>query len=363
MVKLLIILLFSCLLLPFTKSYAQENKITEDKTFIRGTVTHIESEKPAYGGIKQQVKVRLDTKNKEQVTATYSYQSQDKSMQKLKIGESVVVTKTMIANKTMYAVYDRFRLPTMLILVVVFFVVILVTTGRRGIGAIAGLLISLAVILLFIVPQILEGADPLFISIIGCLFIMVTTIYLAHGFSQRTSIAIAGTFLSLILTGILAVLFVQLLKLTGTGNEDAYMLQFGQHAINLRGLLLGGIMIGTLGVLDDTTTTQAATVYTLSETSKTLTVNDLIRKGMLVGREHITSLVNTLVLAYAGASLPIFIFFILNPMQQPFWAIVNSEMIVEEVTRTLAGSIGLILAVPITTVLAAFFCKYSLKVT
>jgi uncharacterized membrane protein len=264
--------------------------------------------------------------------------------------------------KLTYSVYDKYRSGNILFIAVAFFLLVIITTGLRGIGSLLGLVISFAVIIFFIVPQILGGADPLFISIVGSLFIMVTTIYLAHGFSQRTTIAIASTFLALVITGILAVWFVGALGLTGGGNEDAYMLQFGSQIINLRGLLLGGIIIGTLGILDDTTTTQAATIFALAETNSKLKARELMQKGFIVGKEHITSLVNTLVLAYAGASLPLFIFFVLNPLHQPLWVILNNEQIVEEIIRTLAGSIGLILAVPITTALAAFFAKYSLKI-
>jgi uncharacterized membrane protein len=140
------------------------------------------------------------------------------------------------------------------------------------------------------------------------------------------------------------------------------MLQQGKFSIDMQGLLLGGIIIGALGVLDDTTTTQSATIFALSEANEKMKVKDLIIKGLQVGKEHITALVNTLVLAYAGVSLPIFIFLVLNPLNQPIWVILNSEMLVEEIARTIAGSVGLILAVPITTVLAAFFSRYSVKI-
>ena len=132
---------------------------------------------------------------------------------------------------------------------------------------------------------------------------MVITIYLAHGFNQQTSVAVLATFLCLILTGILAIVFVHLAKLSGLGTEDEYsLLQGFNNTINLQGLLLGGIIIGALGVLDDVTTTQVATVYTLADANPKYTVRDLFEKGMLIGKEHISSLVNTLVLAYAGVS-------------------------------------------------------------
>jgi uncharacterized membrane protein len=154
-------------------------------------------------------------------------------------------------------------------------------------------------------------------------------------------------------------------KLSGMGTEDAYNLLLGSSkAINLHGLLLGGIIIGALGVLDDTTTTQSTTIAELSEANPSYSMKELFNKGMVIGREHIASLVNTLVLAYAGAAMGIFIFIILTlqTKSQPWWVIFNSEVIAEEVVRTLAGSLGLILAVPITTLIASFFAKNEIKI-
>ena len=146
-----------------------------------------------------------------------------------------------------------------------------------------------------------------------------------------------------------------MVHLSGLGTDDAFSLQFGQTGnINFKGLLLGGIIIGTLGVLDDITTSLSATIEEIKKANPKYTFWELVKSGLRVGSEHISSLVNTLVLAYAGVSLPLFLFLILNPMQHPLWTILNSEIIVEEIVRTLAGSIGLILAVPITTLLAAW---------
>ncbi len=355
---------FLIFLLPFSVANAQSPS-NQKSTYVKGTIERVvnEQDNKNLQTTKQYLSVRLidGAEKGKTVSVTYSFPQKSKASQELHLGESVIVIK-QDGTKATYGIYDRFRLTNIIIIAVAFFLLVLVATGLRGAGSLLGLVISLLVIVFFIVPQILSGHDPLFTSIVGSLFIMVTTIYLAHGFSQRTTIAIASTFLSLVITGFLAVWFVSLLHLTGGGNEDAYMLQFGNQTINLRGLLLGGIIIGTLGVLDDTTTTQAATVFTLAETNAKLKTKELRQKGFIVGREHITSLVNTLVLAYAGVSLPLFIFFVLNPMHQPMWVILNNEQVVEEIARTLAGSMGLILAVPITTAMAAFFASYSLKI-
>lgn len=187
---------------------------------------------------------------------------------------------------------------------------------------------------------------------------MVSTMYLAHGFSRKTTLSILSTFISLCITGILAVVSVQLAHLTGLGTEDANALKFGPTgSINPKGLLLGGIIIGTLGVLDDVTTGLTASIYELTKVDKKLPFRSLFRSGLEVGKEHIVSLVNTLVLAYAGAALPVFLILVLNPNHVPLWVILNSELIMEEVVRTIAGSIGLVSAVPITAFLASKFHK------
>lgn len=279
--------------------------------------------------------------------------------QLLKKGDQIVLIKTITSNnKTIYSILDRYRLDRVLFIALAFFLLVIFIAGKKGIGSIIGMGISLGVILFFIVPNILKGSDPLLISISGSLMIMVTTIYLAHGFSKKVSVAVISTFISLVITGILSFIAVKLTHLSGLGNENTYLLQFGETHINLQGLLLGGMIIGALGVLDDVTTTQSAAVFELFKTNPKTSAYNLLEKGFNVGREHITSLVNTLVLAYAGASLGLFILFVLNPAKQPYWVILNSEIITEEIIRTLSGSAGLVLAVPITTLLSVFICKH-----
>lgn len=272
-------------------------------------------------------------------------------------GQTVVVVQTIGPDNTLiYQIIDVYRLNSLIPFLILFAAAVILLSRWKGVGSIIGMMVSLLVIAQFIVPQILSGQEPLVISIIGCLVIMVVTIYLAHGFSHQTTIALASTFATLLLTGLLSVLFVRLASLTGLGSEDAYSLKLGPMAgINFKGLLLGGILIGALGVLDDVTTGLTASIFELHHANPRLSFPALISAGLRIGREHIASLVNTLVLAYAGASLPIFIILITNPNHYPFWSIINSEMIVEEIVRTLSGSFGLILAVPLTTTLAAWY--------
>jgi len=285
--------------------------------------------------------------------------------QKVRQGQTIVLSKSQNFDKTFtYQIADKYRLDNIIIFVAAFVVFVFFISGRKSLGSFIGLAFSFLVIIKFIIPQILDGKDPLLIIIIGSFLILLTTIYLAHGFSKQTTVAVFSTFITLALTGLLAVLFVNIGLLTGQGSEEAYSLRLGPtEIINLKGLLLGGILIGVLGVLDDITTTQAAAVFELAKTDKKLSLTELIKKGHSIGKEHISSLVNTLVLAYTGVSLPIIIFFLLNPNNTPVWVIFNSELVSEEIVRTLAGSFGLVLAVPIATILAAFVAvKENIKV-
>ncbi len=255
-----------------------------------------------------------------------------------------------------FTIIDSYRLPTLIPYLIIFAAAVILLSRWRGVGSILGMFVSLLVIARWIVPQILAGGDPLTISIVGCLVIMIVTMYLAHGFSAQTTVALFATFCTLLITGALSVIFVHSMNLTGLGSEDAYSLKLGISTIvNFRGLLLGGMLIGALGVLDDVTTGLTASIYELHRANKKLTLWQLMAAGLRVGREHVASLVNTLVLAYAGASLPVFIVLVTNPNKYPLWSIINSELIMEEIVRTLSGSFGLILAVPLTTFFTAWY--------
>ncbi len=272
-------------------------------------------------------------------------------------GQTVIVDKTVGANgKNVYTISDAYRIPEMLMLFGIFALFIVIVAGKKGLGSLVGLTVSLIVIIAYIVPQILfDRQDPLTVSIIGSCVILFVTTFLAHGFSKQTAIAVMTTFGALFVTYVLSVGFVNFAHLVGLGTEDSYLLQIGPtQAINPKGLLLGGIIIGTLGALNDVTVTQVASIFALFRANREQTFLHLIEHGMNIGKEHIASLVNTLVLAYAGTSLPIFIFLILNPNHLPWWVMLNNQQFGEELVRTIAGSMGLILAVPMATLLSAY---------
>ena len=272
----------------------------------------------------------------------------------LEAGDTVIV---QIANQpngeTAYLIQEQYRLPSLLLLTVLFFAMGVILGGRIGFTSMLGLAVSIAVLLLYVIPGIVNGGNPLLISVTGSALIACTALYLAHGFNRRTSLALLSTVITLVLATVMALVFVHLAKLFGMGSEEARFIQTGfTEPINLRGLLLGGIIIGALGVLDDITTAQTAAIDELSRANHSLGYKELFASGTSIGREHIASLINTLALAYIGASLPMFVLFYVNE-DMPWWVILNSEFIAEEVVRTLVGSATLLLAVPISTYIAA----------
>lgn len=276
-------------------------------------------------------------------------------------GNAVVLVKESDGGAERYFIADAYRLNGVYGILVAFLLAAVVFGRRRGAGAILGLAVSIAVIALYIVPTIARGGNPFVTSIIGAAVILFVSLFLAHGFRRRTVAAFLGTLVSLGIAVGLSALFVALTKLTGAGTEEAVMAQTDALAgLNLKGLLLGGIIIGVLGVLDDVTATQAAAVDEISIADPKLPARELYRRGLSVGKEHIAALVNTLALAYAGAALPLFLLFVASK-EVPWWVALNSEFVVEEIVRTLVGSTALLLAVPITTAIAAFMLKNKVK--
>jgi uncharacterized membrane protein len=274
---------------------------------------------------------------------------------KVSKGERIVLTKTTIAGESSYVIIDRYRLDPLLYLTLGFVFLILLFGRKKGVMSLLGLSVSVLVIAQFMIPQILGGQNPFVITLIGLLIIAFVSLYLAHGFNKRTTLALISTLITLGLSTILALVAVTATKLTGLGTEEAFFLQLGPLGrMNLQGLLLGGILIGTLGVLDDITTAQTASVEEIHKANPSLSIAELYARGISIGHEHIASLVNTLFLAYAGSSLPLFLLFTENKDQQPLWITLNSEQLVEEIIRTVVGSSALILAVPIATLLAAY---------
>ncbi len=294
-----------------------------------------------------------DTKGSRQ-TIDHGRQFGITEAQLMSVGDAVIVNKIQMGDQITFSIVDRYRLGAVGLIFAAFFLLTIIFAGRKGFTAIIGLGLSVGVIVYYIIPQIIAGANPMTVSLIGAVGIMVITLYLAHGFNARTSVALLASLVTLSITVFVANAFVYGTHLLGLGSEEAFLLQYDLTALNLQGLLLGGIMIGVLGVLDDITTAQAAAVYELKRANHRFDFKELYARGVLIGKEHITSLVNTLALAYVGAALPLLLLVYIN-LNNNLWVIANSELIVEEVIRTLVGSSALILAVPITTFIAAWY--------
>ena len=247
--------------------------------------------------------------------------------------------------------YDFERSTPMLLLLLVFVAVIVAFGGWRGVGALAGLVASLFVIGAFALPALLAGSNSVAVALVTASVIAFVALFLAHGFDVSTAVALMSTLAALGVTGLLALLFVWSSHLTGLADESVGYLDVLGASVDPRGLLLAGILIGSLGVLDDVTVTQVSAVLELKRAAPHASVNELYQRGVRIGRDHISSTVNTLFLAYAGASLPLLLLF--RQAGQSIGSVATREVVAVEVVRALVGSIGLVSAVPISTYLAA----------
>jgi uncharacterized membrane protein len=270
----------------------------------------------------------------------------------LDVGDDVVLSYVADAEPDLrYAFADRERRRPLLLLAGLFAAAVVVLGRFQGVRALFGIAVSLLVLTQFVLPAVLEGSSPLAVALVGSSVIAFVGLYLSHGVSATTTTALLGTLSSLALVGVLASIFVAATEMSGVATEEVRIVQIGAEDLNVRGLLLGGMVIGALGVLDDVTVTQVAAVAELRRADPSLPFSRLYRAAVRIGRDHIASTVNTLVLAYAGASLPLLLLF--TQAQQGFSDVVNGETVAVEVVRTLTGSIGLVASVPITTALAA----------
>jgi uncharacterized membrane protein len=272
----------------------------------------------------------------------------------LEPGDKVMVTITTLPNGDVSAQFtDYYRINSLVLLLVIFVAASVLISGWKGVRSILAILLSLAVIILVILPGIQSGKDPLWVSILGTFLFMAFSLYLVYGWNVKTHAAVLGSLLALVITGAMAFFFVNHARLTGYGDENMYYIsQITNNTLNVRSLLLAGVLIGTLGVLDDLVISQASAVFELFQTAPDQTFKSLYRSAMNIGQDHIAATVNTLVLAYAGAALPMLLLFTFSNVD--FTMALNLEFIAEEIVRTMVGSLGLFAAVPITTALSAW---------
>jgi len=245
---------------------------------------------------------------------------------------------------------DRDRRPLLVVLGLVFAAAVIGLGRLRGVAALVGLALSVAILLWFILPAIVAGEDAVLVAMVGGGAIALVSLYLAHGYNPLTHVAALGAFSALVLTTGLSWLVIAVADFSGVVTEEAFLL-LSIPDLDLGGLLLAGVVLGAIGALDDVTVTQASAVWEVHSANPSLAPGDLYESGLRVGRDHIVSTVNTLLLAYAGASLPLLIFFSLA--DQSLGLIASSEVVAVEIVRTLVGSTGLVAAVPITTWLSS----------
>ena len=255
------------------------------------------------------------------------------------------------ASTDFYFYADLNRRDALMWLVVAFAVVVVLLGRWRGALALVSMAVTVIVLIGWVAPGVLDGHDPLLVSVVAASVIAYTGLYLTHGFSPTTTVALTGTLAALALTLLISAVFFDALRFTGLATEEGLTLPLIAEGIDLTGLLLGGAIIGALGALDDVTITQVATVAELHDRQPELSRRQLMSSGIRVGREHIASTVNTLLLAYVGASMPLLLLFAVS--DQGLSTVANAELIAVEIARTLCGSIGLVAAVPLTTALAA----------
>jgi uncharacterized membrane protein len=256
-----------------------------------------------------------------------------------------------------YVFVDFARSTTLIGLAVAFAVLVVAVARVRGLAALVGLALSFVVLIKFMIPALLAGENALGVAVVGSAAIMFVLLYLAHGVSIRTTTALIGTLFGLGASAALGTWAVGAAHLTGAGNEDNLTLSAVAGHVQLSGLLLAGVIVASLGILNDVTVTQASAVWELRAASPDASPGQLFGGAMRIGRDHIASTVYTIVFAYAGAALPVLL--LINISQRPLGAILTGEAIGEELVRTLVGSIGLVLSVPLTTAVGVALVRFA----
>ncbi len=307
----------------------------------------------ANGDVNQQctrIKFRLERGPDRGATRTIEF-ADTVSAPHVSPGDHVVLNHIAHAERGFDYTYNDRQRRSVLVWLAVLFAAVVIGLGRwRGVAALVALGASIATILTFILPSMLDGHSPALVAIVGASAVAYLALYISNGPRPMTTVALLGTLSALVLTVALASLFTDLAHFTGAQNEDALLVSIGVSHIDLKSLVLAGMVLGALGALNDITVTQAAAVGELAANSPELTRRQLYRSGLSIGRDHISSTVNTLALAYAGASLPLLMLFTLSG--QSLGTVANGEVVAVEIVATLVGSIGLVAAVPVSTGLA-----------
>ncbi len=342
------IITFVLAALPLTPAFAQESD-----QFVRAEIVDIvETGENEFGSFQiMQVELLGGDERGRKIEIEAGDIFRESASRNLEVGEVVVIRKLVSGE---YSFAEIYRIPQILIVCVIFLLAALLLTRTQGIFAVLGLLASLAIIVIILIPWILSGGNALLAGVTCAILIAGVSMTLAHGINARNGIALLGTGITLIFSAVFAFFAVRIAELFGIGSEAAMQVQLAAIGSgDFRGILLAGILLGAVGVLDDVTVAQATVVAQLKKTDPRLTIRQLYTEASVVGKEHLLSMMNTLLLAYAGAALPLFLLFATNDV--PVWVTLNSEAISEEIVRTLVGSTALLFGVPITTFAAAWY--------
>lgn len=307
----------------------------------------------------QELELEIRSKGEHQgQTITVSYNGMGPTLESVRFRKgqhALVMISKRPGGQAFFQVADHVRLGPIAVIVGLFVALTLGIGRGKGLRALLGLILSALLIGGFIMPQILAHRDPTLVSLAGTAALLAVTLYLIQGWNPIGHAALLGMFAALVVTGALSVGWTKLAYLTGFGSEETMFLQAMGVGIEMRGLLLAGMIIGAASVLDDVVLAQAVTVFELAAANTALSRGELYRRSMKIGVAHLASMINTLVLAYASASLPLLLLFFLYP--EPWYLTINRELISEEIVRTLVGSVGLMLAVPLTSAIATWVSR------
>jgi uncharacterized membrane protein len=340
--------------LPTPSIHAQSEIVDQPVLQIKGEVISRKDEKLEFGDMiltKNTYEIRSEGG---EILDVERNVSENQIVNDYKVGDKVIILQnTNSDGESILTIIDYQRTNSLIFLIVIFALLTLLIAKGKGFMSLIGLGFSFLILFQFILPQLSNGKNPMLIALAASAIIIPVNFYLSHGFNKKTSIAVLATLITLIIGGLMTESFVNMAKLTGFSSDDALFLQQVSASISIKGLLLASIIIGFLGILDDITISQSAIAFELYATDPKLSFKKLYQKTMNVGKDHITSLVNTLILVYTSTALPLLLLF--EGSGGSFLDFVNREMVAEEIVRTMIASIGLILAVPITTLLACVY--------
>lgn len=341
--------------------HAQEGQAPIDDRPVEGVITRVveEGQSEALGALQPyqilevEIRGRARTAGDGGLVQVHNSLSQGGPVGRLAAGDRVWLQPASdLEGRQTYLIISRSRSGALAWGLVALVVLVVLVGQWHGVRALGGLVLSFAVVFGFILPRIAAGASPVGVTLLGLGVTMPISYYLAHGWGRKTTVALAGSLVALVFTAILAENMIASAHLTGRASEEAtFLLGMFPGLIDVRSLLLAGMLIAILGVLDDITVAQASVVEQLAAANPAWRPEHLAWRAMLVGRDHIASMANTLVLVYAGAALPLLL--LLTNRDLPFAYTVSYELIAEEIVRIVVTSIGLVAAVPVTTVLAA----------